>query len=301
MTEPEDREGVDDTQVRRGLACLREDVDALPLSDPGLVRSRGEGRRRLARAAWLAGGAAAAVTVVAVALSATGQSPPDRGIGPATPPPSASTRPSPAPTPSAPATSSPAPSPSPPGPSADDEQMPRVGTQPLLPSSLFVAASQWSSAGLSGGAATAAAIGDWEGQASVAPCDPDTAQDGGAGAGRFGIVSVADADAQRFFGQQRVRLLESAAAAEAEARRLQGAFAAGCTFPNGTVTSTPGKPGSYRLEMTFKDGSAELVLFVGVTTQRTPGAVSTVVVTALADQEAGFAEVERLLALAAQK
>ena len=51
----------------------------------------------------------------------------------------------------------------------------------------------------------------------------------------------------------------------------------------------------------FVDGSPSLSEWVGVTAQRTSGAVSTIVLTAVADPTQGFAELDRLLALARQK
>ena len=49
------------------------------------------------------------------------------------------------------------------------------------------------------------------------------------------------------------------------------------------------------------DTTATLSQWVGVTTQKTPGAVSTIVLTKVADPGQGFAELDRLLALARQK
>ncbi|MFC8504497.1 hypothetical protein ACFUC1_19245 [Pedococcus sp. NPDC057267] len=193
------------------------------------------------------------------------------------------------------------------GPKAIDEQMPVVGPGPLPPSSLFVAASQWSSAALTGGSATDAGPGALEGSTAVASCETDQ-QQAGIG-GRVGVVSIrVGTSASGYVGRQRVQLDDSTGADTqqayvdarlAEARTL---FGAGCSVPNATIRSTPGPTaGTWRLDTVFSDGTPTLSEWVGVTAQKTPGAVSTIVLTRVADPTQGFAELERLLNLARQK
>lgn len=187
------------------------------------------------------------------------------------------------------------------------EDMPVSGAQPVPTSPLFVAASQWRSQALSGGTATSAGRGALEGSSAVASCETDNQQDGIGG--RVGVVSViAGTGTSSYVGRQRVQLDESStpsaqqsyvAARLAEANAL---YAKGCTFPNGTVKATAGpSQGTYRLDTVFTDGSATLSEWVGVTAQKTVGAVSTVVITKMSDPKQGFAELDRLLMLARQK
>ena len=193
------------------------------------------------------------------------------------------------------------------GAKALDENMQVVGPGPLPASSLFVAASQWRSSALTGGAATSAGPGALEGSTAVASCETDQQQ--AAVGGRVGVVSVrVGTSSTGYIGRQRVQLDDSTGpdtqqayvdARLAEARNL---FGRGCTTSNSTVKATPGPTaGTWRLVTVFKDGTATLSEWVGVTAQRTPGAVSTVVLTKAADPKQGFAELDRLLALARQK
>ena len=193
------------------------------------------------------------------------------------------------------------------GPKVLDEQMPVVGPGPLPASSLFVAASQWSSAALTGGAATNAGPGALEGSTAVASCETDQQQ--AAVGGRVGVVSVrVGTSAAGYIGRQRVQLDDSTgsdtqqAYVDARLSEAKKLFGQGCSTPNSTVTATPGPTaGTWRLDTVFKDGTATLSEWVGVTAQKTPGAVSTVVLTKVADPKQGFAELDRLLALARQK
>ncbi|WP_406832023.1 hypothetical protein ABEG17_04135 [Pedococcus sp. KACC 23699] len=187
------------------------------------------------------------------------------------------------------------------------QDMPVSGPQPAPVSPLFVAASQWRSPALSGSVATSAGQGALEGSTTVASCETDE-QQAGIG-GRVGVVSVkAGTGPAGYIGRQRVQLDESSAgevqqsyvaARLAEAKAL---FAKGCRVGNGTVSSTAGpSEGTYRLETVLTDGTAPFTEWVGVTAQRTPGAVSTIVITKMSDPKQGFAELDRLLMLARQK
>ncbi|GAB3433421.1 hypothetical protein GCM10027517_00330 [Phycicoccus ginsengisoli] len=198
-------------------------------------------------------------------------------------------------------------SPSVTGPKAIDEKMQVVGPGPVPSSKLFVAASQWSSSALTGGAATAAGPGALEGSTAVASCETDQ-QQAGIG-GRVGIVSVrVGTSSTGYIGRQRVQLDDSTgsdtqqAYVDARLAEAKTLFARGCSTPNSTVKATPGPTaGTWRLDTVFKDGTATLSEWVGVTAQKTPGAVSTVVITKMADPKQGFAELDRLLNLARQK
>ncbi|KRF24018.1 hypothetical protein [Phycicoccus sp. Soil803] len=199
------------------------------------------------------------------------------------------------------------PAPSTSGPQAIDEKMVVSGPDPVPSSNLFVAASQWASDALTGGAKTTAGPGALEGSTAVASCETDD-QQAGIG-GQVGVVSIrTGSGTASYIGRQRVQLddatdatLQKAyvSARIAEAKAL---YAKGCDGANYTVQSTPGPTdGTFRLDTVFTDGSATLSEWVGVTSQRTPGAVSTVVITAAANPDQGFAELDRLLALARQK
>ncbi|GAB3067186.1 hypothetical protein [Pedococcus soli] len=187
------------------------------------------------------------------------------------------------------------------------QDMPVAGPRPVPASPLFVAASQWRSPALSGDVTTTAGPGALEGSTAIASCET-TEQQAGIG-GRVGVVSVrAGTSATSYVGHQRVQLDESTGAAVQQtyvAARLDEAkalYGKGCKFGNGTVTSTAGpSQGTYRLDTVFTDGSPTLSEWVGVTAQKTSGAVSTIVITKLKDQKQGFAELDRLLMLARQK
>ena len=205
------------------------------------------------------------------------------------------------------ADASPTPPPSSSGPKAINEKMVVTGPDPVPSSNLFVAASQWASEGLTGGVQTGDGPGALEGSTVVASCETDD-QQAGIG-GQVGVVSIrTGTGAASYLGRQRVQLDDATDAAVrkayvtarlAEAKAL---YAKGCDGANYTVQSTPGpSDGTYRLDTVFKDGSRTLSEWVGVTAQKTPGAVSTVVVTSTRSPDLAFAELDRLLALARQK
>jgi hypothetical protein len=204
--------------------------------------------------------------------------------------------------------SSPAPSATgPSGPKAVNQKMTVTGPDPLPSSDLFVAASQWASPGLTDGAKTSDGPGALEGSTSVASCETDQQQAGIGGS--VGVVSVRTGTAATgYLGRQRVQLDDATDATmrkgyvTARLTEAKTLYAKGCQGANSTVTSTPGpNDGTYRLDTVFNDGSPTLSEWVGVTAQKTPGAVSTIVLTAVAHPEQGFAELDRLLALARQK
>ena len=193
------------------------------------------------------------------------------------------------------------------GPKAVDEQMTVVGPSPVPSWKLFVAASQWKSSALTGGAATTAGPGAMEGSTAVASCETDK-QQAGVG-GRVGIVSVrVGTGTASYIGKQRVQLDDSSGAdlqqayVDARLAEAKALFGKGCPTGNGAVRSTPGPTaGTWRLDTVSSDGTSTFTEWVGVTAQRTPGAVSTVVLTKVSEPAQGFAELDRLLQLARQK
>jgi hypothetical protein len=193
------------------------------------------------------------------------------------------------------------------GPKAIDEDMPVSGPDPKPSSTLFVAASQWTSKPLTGGARATAGPGALEGSTAIASCETDKQQAGIGGS--VGVVSIrTGSGSANYVGHQRVQVDQSTdpttqqGYVKARLNEAQALYAKGCSFANGTVKSTPGPTGgTYRLDTVFTDGSPTLSEWVGVTAQQTPGAVSTVVITKAADPKQGFAELDRLLNLARQK
>ena len=183
-----------------------------------------------------------------------------------------------------------------------NEVMPVAGTRPLLSSNLFVAASLWSSPGLSAGRATQAVTTDFEGSAQLFVCDADQAQDGTAGAGRFGIVNVADQVTGTFLGKQRVRLTGSPVEAAAERQRLIAGIKACPTTNSGvSVTSSAKDPSHFKI-LSRLGSDQQQVSWVAVTVnERTPGAVSTIYLRGTPALVDGFGELDRLVALAVQK
>ena len=190
---------------------------------------------------------------------------------------------------------------------AINEKMTVTGPDPVPSSTLFVAASQWASDALTGGVTTNAGPGALEGSTAVVSCETDEQQSGIGG--EVGVVSVRTGTGKAgYLGRQRVQLDDATDAAvqktysSARLSEAKALYAKGCDGANYTVKSTPGPTdGTFRLDTVFNDGSPTLSEWVGVTAQRTPGAVSTVVITATKDPAQGFAELDRLLALARQK
>ena len=200
-----------------------------------------------------------------------------------------------------------------PPPRAVDEDMPVTGPQPALSSSLFVAASQWASTVLTGGQRSYAGPGDPEGSSTIVQCETDQKM---TTAGRYGIVSVRSGPGDaNYIGKQRVRLFEGADAADqvtTERQRVDEIVMAGCAVPEGSATTATrgATAGTYLLttKVTGPDASGTLFQWVGVSTMATPGAISTVAFHGTSDGQGftgtaaqGFAELDRLLALARQK
>jgi hypothetical protein len=200
-----------------------------------------------------------------------------------------------------------------PPPKAIDEDMPVVGVQPLIPSTLFVAASQWASPVLTGGQRSYAGPGAQEGSASIVQCETEEFQAGVGG--RYGIVSVrAGSGDANYIGKQRVRLFEDVQAYElvqADIERLDQLVMKGCTDPAGNTTTARRGPvkGTYLLTTKVTaEATGTQYQWVGVTGQQTEGAVSTIVFHGTGDgqgftgtAEEGFTELQRLMDLAAQK
>lgn len=178
-----------------------------------------------------------------------------------------------------------------------DQDMPVVGPDADFPPSLFVAASQWGTEELTKGYATEAAEGEYEGAATVASCDADTNT-----GGSFGIVSIRDRDG--FIGKQRVRNATSIGDADQQVQALEDGFGSGCTFGNGTVVAEPGpEPRTWQLTTTYAEGddTPEVVEYVGVTPFG-ESSISTLVITdPPTDKDVAFAQLTRLMGLAAQK
>ncbi|HET8598697.1 MAG TPA: hypothetical protein VFL99_00095 [Segeticoccus sp.] len=298
----------EDDGLRSQLALLRRDVEALPLADVRFVKARGR-RRQRHRVLGAAAAAAAAVVVVGYVgfHDLDGH---DESLVPAHP--SASAPVVVAPTPSATASptgtggTSAGTSTSPDGAGPRAEPMQVVGTRPLLPPSLFVPAAQWSSEGLTAGRPTSDMAGDWEGSAAVGLCDVDDAQDGAPHAGRFGIVTVRDDGTGSSVGQQRIRLVDSAAAATAERDRLLAGLQACPSRIDGVaVTPAPGgrAPNAYRVDFTNPHGGPVVTDWVIVTPMTQRPAVSTIVLhggSVNPTLQEGFAELQRLSDLADQ-
>jgi hypothetical protein len=214
-------------------------------------------------------------------------------------------------------TAAPTPTPtgSPSGPVAINEKMPVTGVKPLLSSNLFVAASQWTSPFFGKGSRAYAGVGEPEGASSaVLQCETDDqmAEVGG----RWGIVKIrAGGHDEDYVGSQRVRLFEgddAARLAAADVKRLDTAILKGCSRPGETTTTAERGPsgGTYLIttKVTGPDASGEMYQWVGVTTQKTTGAVTTIVFHGTSDSQGfsgtaddGFAELDRLLALTRQK
>lgn len=196
---------------------------------------------------------------------------------------------------------------------AKDEDMPVSGVAPLLPSRLFVAASQWTSPLFAHGAKATAGPGALEGSSAIVPCETDE-QQAGVG-GRYGIVNIrAGQGPANYIGKQRVRLFEDVQGyelAQADLKRLDRLVMAGCGSAGGPRTTAQRGPldGTYLLTTKSAESTgATSYAYVGATGQQTEGAVSTVVFWGSSDGQGfqgtkaqGFAELTRLLDLARQQ
>jgi hypothetical protein len=190
------------------------------------------------------------------------------------------------------------------------EDMPVVGSEPLLPSSLFVPASQWSSKLLGEGQRTYAGPGNQEGSASIVQCETDEFQAGVGG--RWGVVSIrAGSGDANYIGKQRVRLFQDANAYElvqADIQRTDQLVMKGCGTAEARTTAKRGPVRQTWLlttQVSGPDASGTQYQWVGVTGMQTEGGVSTIVFHGTDDGQGftgteaqGFAELERLMDLA---
>lgn len=167
---------------------------------------------------------------------------------------------------------------------------------------LFAPPSLWSSQAFTGGAATSAGIGEFE-TTALFDCDPDDVYAGDDAEGTFGVMGIwADGSA---FGTQRVRVLDSAQAAESYVNDMDAALA-GCVAPaeadNIDLVVEPLElSGAYRFTTTFRDGTEPMTDFYYIVQHDgTPEAASTFRLTdysgTVGDADAA-AELERLAGL----
>jgi hypothetical protein len=195
-------------------------------------------------------------------------------------------------------------------PKAINEKMPVSGPDPVLSSNLFVAASQWKGLHFAKGAATTAGPGALEGSSAIVGCEDDTQQAGVAG--RVGVVSIRIGNGtQSYIGNQRVRIFDDVQAqqlVDADLARTDDLVMKGCTTPGGARTTTQAGPSKWTYLLTTKTGGETLRQWVGLTSMQTPGAVTTLTFHAANGGQGftgstaeGFAELDRLLALARQK
>lgn len=204
-------------------------------------------------------------------------------------------------------------------PKAIDQKMVVSGPDPVPSWNLFVAASQWTDPLFAKGAKAFAGGGsgfpDSSGAGLWAPCDTSGEMSGLGGL--FGVVEVrAGSGDANVIGRQRVLVDQSAetSARKAWAKQTLGTYesliAKECTAPTGTVSVAAGpNPGTYLVTTAVtQEATGEMHDFVGVTTGVTPGLLTTVNFFGTSDGQGfqgtpaqGFAELDRLLALARQK
>lgn len=199
------------------------------------------------------------------------------------------------------------------GPKAVNEKMPLVGVDPLISTNLFVAASQWSSARMSNGDKTSAGLGEPQGNdlGGMLDCESDEFLSGVGG--RWARVRIRVGTGQaNYIGAQRVRLFEgvdAASLAEADVLRMDDLIMSSCTGSGKPFQALAGpSQGTYLIGTDFAASPAKAPrTWVGITTQKTTGAVTTIIfrddggVGFTGNQAQGFAELDRLLALARQK
>lgn len=203
------------------------------------------------------------------------------------------------------------------GPEAIDETMPVTGPAPVPSSDLFVAASQWTDPLFAKGAKASAGQGDTADTMGDIGVFCETQEFLSGFGGWLGEVEVrAGAGDANVIGQQRVRVHPSADPEQAKSSVLaqlaeeKAVLVKGCTESDGKVTATKGPAeGTYLLtkEVTGEASGTDY-RWVGVAPLSTPGAWTTVVFHGTDDgqgftgsAEQGFAELDRLLALARQK
>ncbi len=208
------------------------------------------------------------------------------------------------------------------GPKAIDEVMQITGPAPVPASKFFVAASQWSDPLLGPGGKTYSGQGDPGDTLGDIGVFCETKDFLSGFGGRLGEVEIQSGPGDgNVIGHQRVRIddadtstPEGAALAktsvDAQLAEEQALLAKGCTESDGKVTSTKG-PAEGTFLLTKKvtgEATGTDYRWVGVTAITTPGAWTTVVFHGTDDGQGfqgtkaqGFAELDRLLALARQK
>ncbi len=322
MTDRQPLAPADDEAVRRALMVLLDDVDAVPLPEPAMIRARGDRDLRSRRTRRLAvlGVAAAAVIGITAAGFHSLTRPQAAETAPATSvltsaPTSGTASPtsseSPSSTSPSPEESSTSTSDEPPSdptgtstgdPSPQDEPMEVAGT---LPASAFIPASQWASQTLTGGTPTASGTLELEGDdLQVSDCLDTPA--GNLPQGVVGITS-GPGDAN-FIGRQRVERHGAPSSAQGRVESLTGLYDGGCTQGDRTVTSTPGpRPGTWRMETVIDgaDSTEPFVTWVGVVAAGSD--VTTLVFHQSQEMPEGFSDTDgwqelgRLLDLAAAR
>jgi hypothetical protein len=208
------------------------------------------------------------------------------------------------------------------GPEATNEKMPVTGPDPVPSSDLFVAASQWTDPQFAKGAKASAGKGDPQDTTGDMGVFCETKDFLAGFGGRLGEVEVrAGSGDANVIGHQRVRVDQAdtgtpegkamaKASADAQVTQEQGTLVRGCTESDGKVTVTPGpSDGTYLMtkEVTG-EATGKQLQWVGVAPLTTHGAWTTVVFHGTDDGQGfqgtaaqGFAELDRLLALARQK
>ncbi|MEO6413444.1 MAG: hypothetical protein ABIO48_12740 [Pedococcus sp.] len=208
------------------------------------------------------------------------------------------------------------------GPRAIDQQMPIVGPPPVPSWKRFVAASQWTDPLFAAGAKT------WAGKTGPQSTTGDIGvfcetKDFLSGfGGQLGTVEInAGSGNATVIGHQRVRIdqadtgtPEGAALAktsvDAQVTEEKALLAKGCAESDGKVTASKGPTqGTFLLtKKVTGEATGTDYRWVGVTALTTPGAWTTVVFHGTDDgqgfqgtKDQGFAELDRLLALARQK
>jgi len=286
-----------DARLRTSLGALRHDVDAAGIPDVRFVMKRA-GRQRHRAVVGIAAGAAAVLGLSWFGYQALDNTPGTAPAGDGT-----ATEPERTQDPTD-------------GQETDGGQTgdPTEGTEaaPVDPAdlvvsesggpdvSLFVPPALWASEVFTDGDKSEAVTG-WFETTGMFGCDPDDVYWGTPEEGTFGMLWLTD-DSTNVFATQRVRVLESSAAADDYAAQLNGALG-DCQAPaeadNVVFEVEPLElSGAYRFTTTFVDGSDAITEFVYVFGHEgTPEAVSTIRVTdwskQVTDDEAA-AELERL-------
>ena len=195
---------------------------------------------------------------------------------------------------------------------AIDAKMPVSGPDPKPSSSLFVAASQWTSPFFAKGATATAGPQSPDASLAIVQCETDEQQAGVAG--RVGTVEIrAGQGDANVVGKQRVRVFDDVRGyelAQADLARLDQLVMKGCTSAGGNRTTAERGPvqGTYLLTTKVVDeATGTMYQWVGATGMQTEGAVSTVVFHSdgklgfTGTKEQGFDQLVKLMDLARQK